>query len=288
VTTLVLASLAVCFSGPAPGLLARLQAARRAPRAAMTLWQSVALAAVLSALGAGVSLATATRTAGFWGYGVAPLALLLTLVVLARLLVSGHRVGTRLRGVRRRHRAMLDLLGAEEGRVRVVDHDRPLAYCLPGVARSRVVVSAGARSRLAEQELAAVLAHERAHLRARHDLVLEAFTVLHEAFPRVVSSRSALREVRLLVEVLADRAARRTHGARPLARALVALADSSPPTAALGVTDGGTVGDGAIGLVERVALLGDDRPHRLLAALLYLAAVTCLAAPALFLGVGNL
>ena len=283
--TLVLAALAVCFSRPAPEALARLPVVRRAPRAAMTLWQSVALAGVLSALGAGLSLATATGAAGLPGYAVGAPALLLTGVVLARLLVSGHRVGTRLRGVRRRHRAILDLLGTEDGPLRVVDHDRPMAYCLPGLARSRVVVSAGARSRLAEQELGAVLAHERAHLRARHDLVLEAFTVLHEAFPRVVSSRSALREVRLLVEVLADRAARRTHGALPLARALVTLADSRPPSAALGAS---SAGDGAAGLAERVTLLSDDRPHRLLTALLYLAAAVSLGLPVGLLGVGYL
>ena len=58
---------------------------------------------------------------------------------------------------------------------------------------------------LEPDELDAVLSHEQAHLRARHDLVLEAFTVLHEAFPRWVSSRAALDEVAMLVEVLADR-----------------------------------------------------------------------------------
>ena len=49
---------------------------------------------------------------------------------------------------------------------------------------------------LGRAELAAVLAHERSHLRARHDLVLEAFTVLHRAFPRWVSSAAAHHEVR--------------------------------------------------------------------------------------------
>lgn len=60
--------------------------------------------------------------------------------------------------------------------------EQPLAYCLPGV-RSRVVVSEGTLTTLSDNEVAAILTHERAHLRARHDLVLEMFTAVHAAFP---------------------------------------------------------------------------------------------------------
>ena len=290
-TTLFLSALAVLLSGPVPALLGRTPLLRRVPRAAVTLWQSVSLAAVLSALGAGLSLVTDRGTrAGWTGYGVALLALLLTAVVLGRMLLSGHRVGTRIRAVRRRHRDLVDLLATREhegperasvpaGRtgeagVRVLAAQAPLAYCLPGLARSRVVVSAGTFDRLAPDEVGAVLAHERAHLRARHDLLLEAFTVLHTAFPRFVSSATALREVRLLVEVLADRAARRTHGRLPVARALVALADSRAPEAALAA--------GGAGLVERIRLLEDDRPHRLLAVAVYAAAAATVVLPTTF------
>lgn len=66
--------------------------------------------------------------------------------------------------------------------LRVLEVAQPLAYCLPGV-RGRVVVSEGTLDSLAEAEVAAILGHERAHLRARHDLVLEAFTAAHAAFP---------------------------------------------------------------------------------------------------------
>jgi hypothetical protein len=121
-----------------------------------------------------------------------------------------------------------------------------------------------------------VLAHERAHLTARHDLVLEAFTVLHDAFPRWVSSGRALAEVRLLAEILADAAARRRHGARALARALVALTDSPAPRVALAA--GGPVGD----LTARVELLRDDRPHRLLACGLLVLALAVLVLPTAF------
>lgn len=273
-TPALLAVLGVLLAGPVPALLARWRGLRRTPRAAMLLWQGVALAAVLSALGAGLSLATDH------GMGVvAGLALAVTAVVAARLLVSGHRVGTSLRAVRRHHREQLDLLatppGPDRPGISVLETERPLAYCVPGVQASRVVVSSGALATLAPDELDAVLAHERAHLRARHDLVLEAFSVLHRAFPRWVSSAAALREVRTLVEVLADRAASRQHGAHPVARALVALAGASAPDAALGA--GGV-------LVERIELLDGGR-HRVQAAVVCAAAVAVVVVPTAFVAV---
>ncbi len=61
------------------------------------------------------------------------------------------------------------------------------------------------------------------YLRARHDLVLEAFTAVH-ALPRLVRSVTALGAVQLLVELLADDAAARAAGRTPLAWALAACA----------------------------------------------------------------
>lgn len=274
-TPLFLAALAVLLSGPAPWLLLHFPQLRHVPRAAMTLWQAVALAAVLAALGAGLSLATgAVGGTGDSVPTVAAGAVLVTGVVLGRLLVSGHSVGTRLRSTRRTHRELVDLLGAEESGVLVLEDPHPRAYCVPALARSRVVVTVGAFERLHDDEVAAVLAHERAHLRARHDLVLEAFTVLHEAFPRVVSSARALEEVRLLVEVLADRTAMRRHGRLPLARALVALAGGGAPEVALAAT-GSDLG-------TRIELLRDDRRRPALAGLLYATALAVLALPTVF------
>jgi len=178
-----------------------------------------------------------------------------------------------------------------------------VAYCVPGV-RSRVVVSDEVLQALTAQEVRAVLAHERAHLRARHDLVLEAFTALHASFPRVVSSRAALDTVRLLVEMLADDAARRRAGSLPLARALVALAGGPGPGAATGAAAGGSAGracDAAQGLgasgrdtsemplgssaLQRVRRLGEQPPRRGLSAVVYAAAVVVLAAPTVAIAV---
>lgn len=287
-TPLVLGCLAVLLAGPAPRLLARVPRTRRTPRAAMLLWQSVALAAVLAALGAGVSLATDRAWQRDPGPGetfVAVAALVVTGLVLARLLLSGHRVGTRLRSLRRHHRAQVDLVARRDrdrartgGRsVLVLDHDLPVAYCVPGMSGARVVVSAGAVGRLSDVELDAVLAHERAHLRARHDLVLEAFSAVHQAFPRWVSSAAALAEVRLLVEVLADRAAVRAVDRQALGRALVELAGSRAAGPGAGVTLGSGVA--GVDLVTRVRLLADRGPHRVQAGLLIATAAALLALP---------
>lgn len=274
-TTLVLGVLAVVLAGPVPALLARGRWLRRTPRAAMTLWQAVALAAVLAALGAGLSLTTSHlpgSSAASWA--VAAFSLAITAVVLARLLLTGHRVGTRLRTRRRRQVALVDLLARRQalgGReVAVIAADRPLAYCLPGPRRSRVVLTEAVYDGLDAAALDAVVAHERAHLRARHDLVIEAFTVLHAAFPRVGAGVAALSEVRLLVEVLADRAAARAVGVLALARALVAVGESSAPEAALGTGHG---------LLVRLEILGESRGRPMQAVLLYAAAATVLLLP---------
>ncbi len=275
-TPLGLGALAVLLAGLGPRLLLGIPQLRLVPRAAMVLWQATALAAVLAAAGAGLSLVTANvlrSNPSVAGLAVAAFALAITLVVAARALWTGHRLGMRLRVLRWRHRALVDVLADDDAGLRVLTLDSPMAYCLPGVRR-RVVITSGTLSALEPAELSAVIAHERAHLRARHDLVLEAFTVLHTAFPRLLAGAAALGEVRLLVEILADRAAVRQVGVRPVATALVAMAAAVTPQAALGVAGGG--------LVERVELLADTAPHRLLAAAVYTSALLVLVLPTVF------
>jgi Zn-dependent protease with chaperone function len=182
-------------------------------------------------------------------------------------------IGTRRR--RAHHRMMVDLLGEyrrELGGVRVLDVAEPLAYCLPGM-RSRVVLSRGTLAALSDAELAAILRHERSHLRARHDLVLEAFTAVHTAFPRFVRSGSALSAVRLLVELLADDSAVRAAGPRPLARALV--------TCACGPTPAGALAAGGPTTVIRVRRLSGPPNSRAFAVAAYCAATAILVIPTL-------
>jgi len=106
-----------------------------------------------------------------------------------------------------------------------VDHPAAAAYCVPGL-RSRIVISAGTLDLLDSAELAAVLAHERAHLRARHDLVVLPFCALGRAFPRARLVRQAHATVALLVEMLADDRALRQRPARELATALLRVGAS--------------------------------------------------------------
>lgn len=275
-TPVVLGALAVLLAGPLPWLLSRWARLRRTPAAALLLWQSTALAAVLAALGAGLSLATDrlwVPPVAVADLVVAALAGAVTLVVLARLLLSGHRTGTSLRRLRRLHRERVDLVARVDGGVSVLEHDLPVAYCVPGMSGSRIVVSRSTLNTLAPAELGAVLEHERSHLRARHDLVLEAFTVLHLAFPRWVASEAARREVEVLVEVLADRAACRAGDRRALLSALLALAGSPAPA--------GSLGSAGSSLAARVEVLRDTRAHRVQAAAVALLAGAVLALPTL-------
>lgn len=263
---------AVALVGAAPRLMARWRDLRRAPRPALVLWQAVSLSAVLAALVAAlvIVLGGHHHLAPVWLRAVAAA---FGVLVLARVLWSGHVVGLGLRTSRRRHRELVDVLAVPgEGSLRVLTHATPTAYCLPGI-RHRVVLTQGALEALPRDELGAVLAHERAHLRARHDLVLEFFTVLHRSAPPLLRTEDALAEVHLLVEVLADRAARREVGRVPLARALVALAASSRPEATLGaVSDGRTTR-------TRLELLAEEEPSPVLSVPLYLLAATLVAAP---------
>ena len=103
------------------------------------------------------------------------------------------------------------------------------------------MVSVGTLQLLGRGELAAVLAHERAHLRERHDLVLLPFTALRRAFPRSSTCTDAHRAVALLVEMLADDRALRGRPTRELVSALVRFgtAGTCPaPTGALAAAEG--------------------------------------------------
>jgi Zn-dependent protease with chaperone function len=280
--------MALVLSGPVPALLARATWPMRAPRAAIVLWQAIALAAVLSAFSAGIAIAsrlfapgrdgrpTATvsseiDTLGWPLWTAYVLVLALTLVVGVRLAVAVVQVAIATRRRRAHHRMVVDLVGkSQRSGLRILDVEEPLAYCLPGV-RSRVVVSEGTLTTLAHNEIAAILSHERAHLRARHDLVLEMFIAVHAAFPRFVRSASALDAVRLLIEMLADDAAVRAAGPTPLARALVACAEGRTPSGALAA--GGST------TLLRVRRLGGDGNSLAMAAGAYSAAAAVLVVP---------
>jgi hypothetical protein len=154
------------------------------------------------------------------------------------------------------------LAGAFAGgvRVRLLDHPLAAAYCLPGV-RPRIVVSRGVIDALSHAELCAVVSHEKAHARGRHDLVIQPFRAWRQTFPFLAAGRAALAAVELLVELAADNAARRRGHRAPLASALRALAAATAGgAAAAGASAGGApAGHGHIQERER-RLAAPERP----------------------------
>jgi Zn-dependent protease with chaperone function len=269
----VAALLTAVAAGSARSASALLRASwpRRSPAAAILLWQALGLASGLAAVGALLAAGVAgqdTQNAGVLGglttiagrlaagHAIDPHQPLFLIAVRAVMLTAGLALLTVLClvlvmafsdaiGARRRQRALLSLLAHGDPKAPgalVIDYPAAAAYCLPGI-RSQIVVSAGTLDLLAPAELAAVLAHERAHVRARHDLVLIPFTSLRRAFPRSRVITQAYQSVALLVEMMADDRALRVRGlvARELATALLRFGTaetSCAPAGALAVAEG--------------------------------------------------
>jgi Zn-dependent protease with chaperone function len=252
---------------PAGSALAAARWPRRSPAAGILLWQALGLGWGLAAVGAlagfgaadgssgvaGGAVALASRVldartsagtrrliAGFLGLRLlAIMAGLALLLVLCWILVAASAGVVR---ARRRQRVLLSLLAYGDPKAPgalVVDHPAAAAYCVPGL-RSKIVISAGTLDLLDQAELAAVIAHERAHLRERHDLVLLPFTALLRAFRWSAVAREAHAAVSLLVEMLADDRALRHRSARELATALLRVGAAGgvhAPNGALAMAD---------------------------------------------------
>lgn len=246
--------------------LARARWPRRGPSSAILLWQALGSAWGLSAVGALWAVAVAPYNRGLAlglaeltrpGSGLplgAPnlLALLAGSAVLAVLLGALVRSALAVASARRRHRALLALLADGHPEVPgtlIVDHPGAAAYCVPGV-RSRLVVSEGTLRLLARGELAAVLAHERAHARERHDLVLLPFSSLLRIFPRSRIVRAAHDAVSLLVEMRADDRAAYEQSRRQLATALLRFGVAGVPPAPAGTLGAG--GDPVVARAQRL------------------------------------
>lgn len=248
----LLAVLAIILAWPVPVLLSRAQWPARSPFTAMVLWQAIALAGGLSMIGAmlvyglepigenliaglqalaGMVLFNAPTTAlGFWHIFALSAAALLTAHLVFTLLLTYYRIERQ----RRRHRELLALLAspsAQSAGTLVINHDSPVAYCLPGGARSVTVLSDGLMAALEPAELRAVLIHENAHLSQRHHLLLWAFAAWRQALPWLPTTRLAQESVNSLIEMLADDAALKTEGKATLIKAIAIVASGSRPAA---------------------------------------------------------
>jgi len=262
-SVLILAAVAVACI-PAARVLAAASWPRRSPAAAILLWQAIGLGWGLAAVGALIGFGAAPGAAvasgalarlssivrtgrpptvadllgGFrlicLGAGITLLLVLVCILIAASASV---------RRARQRQHELLNLLAHGDPKVPgalVVDHPAAAAYCLPGL-KSAIVISAGTLDLLDSAELAAVLAHERAHLRERHDLVLLPFIALLSAFRWAGIAWEAYRAVGLLVEMHADDRALRHRSARELATALLRV----------GAAGAGGVPAGALGVAQR-------------------------------------
>ena len=243
----------------------------RAPRLAILAWQasSVGLISALLLLAVlplapvtdiGVDLVHLVHACGTaltsHDVGVAEVVLLVVaFAVLLALCRIGWRQARVNRRARRQQRELIDLvttpLNGNGPTACLLEHETPLAYCVPGRG-PRIVVTTGARDALTRTALELVLRHEQAHLRGRHHLLLLWARVLRTALPLPVF-RTGEAEIAQLVEMLADDAVLEPAERRSLAHAVLALGGPGP-AGALGV------GIGARGAERRVArLLGLPR-----------------------------
>ncbi len=230
----------------APPLLGRLTRTGLSPQMAVAAWLTAVATTIIAWVGAFAFIAVASldgirdssavalclelfglsEHAGLPGLAgsllLATVGLAVTGVVVARISRSVSRLWSR----SREHANAVLLVGrrtAQPG-VIVVDANRPAAYCVLGHP-SAVVVTSAAWSSLSRSELAAVLAHERAHLTGRHHQILMVLRAMAMALPRLPLMRQCAHAVAELLEMCADDAAARRHGVNPLLGGLLALAE---------------------------------------------------------------
>lgn len=255
---LIIGALVVAWLAPA--LLERAVGRVRDPVAVLLAWWG-SLAAALATFISGVVLLLAPTNSveGWAGYlahhcwlalrhghlpaqdevlGVTGVVAVAVLVV--RCVIVAVRQWRAQRESRQAHQDLVTLLGEtltpESQPVLRVPHRAPLAYSVGG-RRGLLVVSAGVL-RLPPAQRAAVLCHERAHLRGRHHLIVAVAEVLAAAAPWVPLTRRAPRAMRLLVELSADAAAVRACGAPAVRAALIAVNAAPHPAHALSMAGG--------------------------------------------------
>jgi beta-lactamase regulating signal transducer with metallopeptidase domain len=149
-------------------------------------------------------------------------------------LITAIRAAAReLRTDARFNGAMAREIRASIDGARVIDDDRPQAFCA-GLLHPRVYVSRGALAMLGEAELSAVLAHERHHARRHDPLRLASTRVLADALFFLPPLRHLIEQQQSLVEIGADEAALTAGGGdrAALAAAMLTFSEGSDAEAA--------------------------------------------------------
>lgn len=277
-TAVSLAVLAALLAWPVPALLSRARWPRRDPLVALVCWQAIGLAGGLSIIGAllvhGLAPWGASLPEAAWSlltldpatnpvrgdhWVALTLAAVLAVELVGVLLLSWVRT-TR---TRRRHRALLELVVQPSESLPdagLLEHPAPVAFCIPG-ARPLLVLSSGMVAELDDGQLAAVVAHERAHLKEHHHLLLLPFVAWEAALPVLPAAGRAHAAVRELVEMRADDVALASLSdptpRRTLARAIVAAAGGA---GGAGVPDGALAVTGTATGARVVRLLHPAHP----------------------------
>lgn len=248
ISTLILVTFAAITSTLGHRVLTRARWVRSFPAAGIWAWQTVTVSVVLClALGGltlAIPLAPEDQVAAIMQLspielahhypnpGGALLAAIaagtvgaLLLRVLLLTVVELRRAGLE----RGSQRMSLDMVGAPhpDGYL-LLSHPVPLVYCLPG-RRPQIVVTSGAASLLTPEQLALVLAHERVHLRVRHDLALAFATALARTFAWWPLLAAAPQEIGALAEMQADDVVRVPAERRQLAQALATMRMAGAP-----------------------------------------------------------
>lgn len=231
-------------------VLARAGWPERAPRLAIAVWLTLAWSAIASVMLAGLALlvsaprvsdglgwllamcgwelqARYAHPGGHWlEIGGAAVAALLA----ARLAGCAVATVTATARAGRNHRLRLLLAGRPDRRLGalVVEHGEAAAYCMSG-ARQPVVLTTAALRLLDDAQLAAVLAHERAHQAGRHHLLVTLADVPAAAFPWLSAFARGRDEVARLAELAADDAAAARSPRLAVAEALLALGTAPAP-----------------------------------------------------------
>lgn len=219
----------------APLLLGRLPLVAQRPVAMLAAWHGFLATAVLS-LGSGLGLlvhqgmmlqtGSGSRSAPPAAAPVAavPLAYIaagVLGVLLFRIVEEGGRV---VHEARRRAAEVATLLLASRpcrvaGRdARLVESDVPLAALSP--ATGVILLTTEARARLDDDELAAVIEHETAHLEQRHALAVRLAQVSRAILPALPASQRLALSTTIAIEFIADDHAARVAGPATVASAL--------------------------------------------------------------------
>lgn len=178
--------------------------------------------------------------------GLIAVSVLLATILLGRLVV----VLARSRSRTHQHCRTAHLVGepypGTEGAL-LLERPERCVYCVTG-RPAAIVITRGALDVLDNKQLAAVLAHERAHLTERHHFVIAASRSAAAVLPRLRLFTAGADALTRLVEIRADDVARRRHSSTALVGALLALSDTRPIRAT-------ALGASGVSVVERVERL---------------------------------